>query len=75
MPIRCFKRAETAANPRISYRRAIVAVLCLKAVGLALLYILFFAPIDRPTITESVVARHLLTPPEAATGDEVNHDR
>jgi hypothetical protein len=50
-------------------------VLCLKAVGLTLLYVLFFAPADRPAVTEQLVARHLLARPASPTGDEVNHDR
>jgi len=40
------------------YWREIVAVLALKAMGLALLYGLFFAPGDRPAITPETVAEH-----------------
>jgi len=40
------------------YWREIVAVLALKAMGLALLYGLFFAPGHRPAITPETVAEH-----------------
>jgi hypothetical protein len=46
-----------------TYWWEIGAVLCLKAAGLALLYFLFFAPSGQASITEQVVARHLLTTP------------
>ena len=52
-----------------------MAVLCLKVVGLALLYFLFFAPADRPAATQQLVAHHLLATPGPDAGDEVNHDR
>jgi hypothetical protein len=61
--------------PRQTYRLEIIAVLCLKAAGLSLLYFLFFAPSDRPALTQQGVARHLLATPGPETGDEVNHDR
>jgi len=51
--------------PCSAYWREIVTVLCLKAVALALLYFLFFAPADRPTVTERVVAHHLLDQAQA----------
>jgi hypothetical protein len=75
MPTRRIDRARTASTPYFAYWREIVAVLCLKAAGLALLYILFFTPADRPVVTEQVVVRHLLTTPESNAGDEVTHDR
>jgi hypothetical protein len=55
--------------------REIVVVLCLKAAALTVLYFLFFAPADRPTVTEQMVAHHLLAPPGSGTDNEVNHDR
>jgi hypothetical protein len=69
------KPAGSPPRIRPRYRREIVAVLGLKAIGLALLYYLFFAPADRPAITQQVVAHHLLAMPVSGTGDEVNHDR
>ena len=60
---------------RFSYWQEIVGVLCLKAVGLALLYLFFFAPANRPADTQQAVAQHLLTISSLATGDEVTHDR
>jgi hypothetical protein len=59
----------------MAYRRDIVAVLLLKAVGLALLYILFFAPSRRPDIPEPLVARHLLATAGPNIGNEAKHDR
>ena len=50
-------------------------MLCLKAVGLALLYFFFFAGAGRPAVTQQAVAQHLLTSPGPATHDEVSHDR
>ena len=63
------------ARAQVTYWREIVAVLCLKAAGLALLYGLFFAPAHRPAVFEQAVARHLLTTPGSGAGDEVTHDR
>ena len=40
------------------YWREISAVLVLKVVGIGVLYALFFAPADRPTITAETVAAH-----------------
>ncbi len=60
---------------RFSYWQEIVGVLCLKAVGLTLLYLFFFAPADRPAATQQAVAHHLLTTSGSDTPDEVNHDR
>jgi hypothetical protein len=60
-----FERAGTGLLPCSAYWREIVTVLCLKAVALALLYFLFFAPADRPTVTERVVAYHLLDQAQA----------
>jgi len=61
---------------RFTYWQEIVGVLCLKAVGLTLLYLFFFfAPADRPAATQQAVAHHLLTTAGPATRDEVNHDR
>ena len=58
-----FEQARAAARRRLTYWLEIGAALCLKAAGLALLYFLFFAPSDRPPVTEQAVARHLLTTP------------
>jgi hypothetical protein len=60
---------------RFTYWRVIGGVLCLKAVGLALLYIFFFAPAGRPVVTQQAVAQHLLTMSGPETSAEVNHDR
>jgi hypothetical protein len=70
-----FERPGNSRAPGVAYWRAIALLLCLKAVGLTLLYVLFFAPADRPAVTEQLVARHLLARPASPTGDEVNHDR
>jgi hypothetical protein len=40
------------------YWREISAVLVLKVVGIGVLYALFFAPADRPTVTAETVAAH-----------------
>jgi hypothetical protein len=40
------------------YWREISAIFVLKLVGIAVLYALFFAPADRPTITAETVAAH-----------------
>jgi hypothetical protein len=69
------KPAGSPPRIRPRYRRDIVAALGLKAIGLALLYFIFFAPANRPAITQQGVARHLLAMPGSGTGDEVNHDR
>jgi len=60
---------------RFTYWQEIAGVLCLKAVGLTLLYLFFFAPADRPATTQQAVAHHLLTTPGSEMRDEVNHDR
>jgi hypothetical protein len=65
----------TRKKPRARYWRDIVVVLCLKAAGLGLLYFLFFAPANRPTVTQQAVAGHLLGQPHVTTSDEVKHDR
>jgi hypothetical protein len=75
MRIRRFRRANATPVSRFAYWQEIVAVLCLKAAGLVLLYMLFFAPADRPAVTQQTVARHLLTMPGWATSNEVIHDR
>jgi hypothetical protein len=75
MPTRRFEHAGAIRMPRSSYWREIVAVLCLKAVALTVLYFLFFAPADRPIVTEQMVAHHLLPLSGSGTGNEVNHDR
>ncbi len=41
------------------YWREISAVLVLKVVGIGVLYALFFAPADRPTITAETMAAHI----------------
>jgi hypothetical protein len=61
--------------PHSTYWREIVAVLCLKAAGLALLYFFLFAPNGQPALTQQMVAHHLLTTPQSEPGDKVNHDR
>jgi|GEM_PF-6773408 hypothetical protein len=58
-----------------TYWREIVAVLCLKAAGLTLLYFVFFAPADRMEPMPQSVAHHLLAMPEPGAGQEVDHDR
>jgi hypothetical protein len=69
-------RPETGrAKPRARYWRDLSAALCLKAVALALLYFLFFAPANRPTVTQQAVAGHLLGASDATMSDEVKHDR
>jgi hypothetical protein len=40
------------------YWREISAILVLKVVGIGVLYALFFAPADRPTVTAETVAAH-----------------
>jgi hypothetical protein len=40
------------------YWREISAVLVLKVVGIGVLYALFFAPADRPSVTAEMVAAH-----------------
>ncbi len=40
------------------YWREISTVLVLKVVGIGVLYALFFAPADRPTVTAEAVAAH-----------------
>ena len=69
------KPPSTGAASRFAYWQEFTAVLCLKAAGITLLYLLFFAPADRPVVTQQTVTHHLLTMPVRATSDEVNHDR
>jgi hypothetical protein len=57
------------------FRREILAVLGLKAVGLAVLYLLFFSPSHRPALTTTTVVNHLVAPGAASGGSEVTHDR
>ena len=45
---------------RFAYWREIIAVLCLKAAGLAVLYLLFFSPTNQMIPTPQDVARHLV---------------
>ena len=52
--VRRVSRERTAKG----YWREISAILVLKVVGLGVLYALFFAPADRPTITAETVAAH-----------------
>jgi hypothetical protein len=73
MQTRQSEPAGGTSTPSFTYWREIGALLCLKAAGLALLYFLFFAPSGQPTVTEQVVARHLLTTPGFGTSDEVKH--
>jgi len=53
--VRQVSRERTAKR----YWREICAVLVLKVVGIGVLYALFFAPADRPTITVETVAAHI----------------
>ncbi len=48
------------ARGRFTYWREISAVLCLKVVGLAALYYLFFSPATQMTPTPQDVAHHLI---------------
>jgi hypothetical protein len=75
MPTTRFEPYRTILTPYSTYWREIVVVLCLKAAALTVLYFLFFAPANRPTMTAQVVAYHLLAPPGSGTDNEVNHDR
>ncbi len=75
MPTKRFDRAEPPRGRRLTYRQDIVAVRCLKAVLIALLYFVFFLPAKQPAVTPPGVAHHLLTMATSETTDEVNHDR
>jgi hypothetical protein len=50
------------STPRraFTYWREITAVLCLKVIGLAALYLFFFSPANQMTPTPQDVARHLI---------------
>ncbi len=50
----------SAPRRRFTYWREITAVLCLKLVGLAALYIFFFSPANQITPTPQDVAHHLV---------------
>jgi len=52
---------------RSTYWREITAVLCLKGLGLAALYYLFFSPANQITPTPQDVAHHLVDSTKAAT--------
>ena len=45
---------------RFAYWRDITAILLFKAAALSLLYFCFFAQADRPTVSQHLVAQHLL---------------
>ena len=64
-----------ARRRRFTYWQEIAGVLCLKVVGLALLYVFFFAPADRPAVTQQTVAQHLLAAPGPAAHEQVSHGR
>jgi hypothetical protein len=49
-----------APRRAFTYWREITAVLCLKVIGLAALYYLFFSPANQMTPTPQDVARHLI---------------
>ena len=50
-----------ATSPRpTALRREIVALLCVKAVGLALIYWAFFGPSASPNITTPDLTHHML---------------
>jgi hypothetical protein len=49
----------TRERTTTGYWREISAVLVLKVVGIGVLYALFFAPADRPTVTAETVAAHI----------------
>ena len=53
--VRRVSRERTAKG----YWREISAILVLKVVGIGVLYALFFAPADRPTVTVETVAAHI----------------
>jgi hypothetical protein len=50
----------SAPQRRFTYWREITAVLCLKVIGLAALYALFFSPANQMTPTPQDVAHHLV---------------
>ena len=52
------------------YWREISTVLLLKAVAIAVLYGLFFAPVDRSAMTDDSVAAHLDTQSEQSGGQK-----
>ncbi len=54
---------------RFTYWREIVAVLCLKIIGLSALYFFFFSPANQMTPTPQAVAYHLIDSSRAATAE------
>jgi hypothetical protein len=61
----------SAPRRPFTYWREITAVLCLKVIGLAVLYVFFFSPANQMTPTPQDVARHLIDrafSSEAGTG-------
>jgi hypothetical protein len=56
-----------APRRAFTYWREITAVLCLKVIGLAALYYLFFSPANQMTPTPQDVAHHLVDSTKAAT--------
>ena len=64
------RRGRDIGNIGACYWREIVAVLCLKAAGLALLYFVFLGPSHRPPVASDGAAEHLLTQPKEGTGND-----
>jgi hypothetical protein len=54
---------------RFTYWREIVAVLCLKVIGLTVLYFLFFSPAHQLVPTQQDVAHHLIDRTMAGTAE------
>jgi len=69
-----FAQPKGRRTSRIIFWRDIIAALCLKLVGLGLLYFVFVKPAERPEVTDQLVARHLLTTTGSAD-DGVKDDR
>jgi hypothetical protein len=57
----------SAPRRPFTYWREITAVLCLKVIGLAALYVFFFSPANQMTPTPQDVAHHLVDNSKAAT--------
>ncbi|MGP8231582.1 MAG: cytochrome oxidase putative small subunit CydP [Methylovirgula sp.] len=54
---------------RFTYWREITAVLCLKVIGLTVLYFLFFSPAHQMVPTQQDVAHHLIDRTMANTAE------
>ncbi|MBU6443868.1 MAG: hypothetical protein KGR48_08130 [Alphaproteobacteria bacterium] len=48
-------------------RHEIITLLCVKAIALTLIYLVFFGPSARPEITAPTTTAHLLAPARAQT--------